>query len=1119
MARNTLPPTLRRALEKTIKAARVVAETAATEAIARLGVADPAAPGFLRPEDQELRRKLRAHGRTLGDSRAATGAQTVSRLIEAVAYEHWHRMLFARFLAERGLLRHPELDAALTLAECAELAEAEGSDGWTLAGRYAALLLPAIFQPDHPTLAVQLAPNHSVALVEMVTTLDPAVFASDDALGWTYQFWRAAEKDAVNKAGKKIDAASLPAVTQLFTEPYMVRFLLHNTLGAWWAGKLLAANPALALTAADEAELRAACAVGGEDWDFLRFVREGAGGDAAEVGAWRPAAGAYPGWPGTAAAITFLDPCCGSGHFLTEALILLSALRAAEEGLDRPAAVAAVLRDNLHGLEIDGRCVQIASFAVALTAASLGARLGEAGSLPNPHIAWVGAPPPLPKAEFAALANGDAELRRGLETLHDLFAQAPLLGSLIAPVASVGGDLLEPVRMARIETSIDALVARMRGAEPERVEGVVAARGMADAASILSRRFVLQATNVPFLGRGRQAPELAAHLAARFDNAKADLATAMLQRMRALAAPGATLAAVTPQNWLFLGSYKKLRETLLTHVSLTLMAVLGEHGFDSSAAAGAFTALVALTETRPDAKTAFAGLDANNALDPSGKAAVLVGGEVRLLAQAGQRNNPDARIVLGNGISEELLKNFSDSRYGLRTGDGARLINFFWEQRLEEGRWRFHQGVPDKSGYYRGRESVLLWDNGNGALKDLADQGVASLQGIDAWGKLGIFVGLMRSLPVTLYTGETYDNNGAAIWVEEEELLSAIWCFCNDTRYAEFVRNIDQSLKVPNQTLLKVPFDVKYWRSVAASKYPDGLPKPSSDDPTQWVFHGHPAVAECGARLHAAMARLAGYSWPAETDTMMRLAPDARALIARCADLPEPDADGILCLPALGADAALADRLRAMLAAAFGTDWSDATERRLIAEAGGTEAMSLEAWLRTRFFRGHCTLFHQRPFLWQITDGLSDGFSAILHYHRLTRAALEKLTYAVLNDWIARMQAANRDVHAERARLLQAKLVLILEGDCPYDIFVRWKPLARQPLGWDPDLDDGVRMNIRPFMQAGILAWQPNIKWTKDRGADVPSAPWYPVHKGERINDHHTTLAEKRAARAKAKLS
>ena len=110
---------------------------------------------------------------------------------------------------------------------------------------------------------------------------------------------------------------------------------------------------------------------------------------------------------------------------------------------------------------------------------------------------------------------------------------------------------------------------------------------------------------------------------------------------------------------------------------------------------------------------------------------------------------------------------------------------------------------------------------------------------------------------------------------------------------------------------------------------------------------------------------------------------------------------------------------------------------------------------------------------------------------------------------------------------MQKRLDLILKGEAPHDIFVRWKPLDKQPIGWEPDLNDGVRLNIRPFMSvpdvkktgAGVLRDKPNIKWDKDRGKDVASAPWYELgpqyggNVGDRINDHHLTLAEKRAAR------
>ena len=95
----------------------------------------------------------------------------------------------------------------------------------------------------------------------------------------------------------------------------------------------------------------------------------------------------------------------------------------------------------------------------------------------------------------------------------------------------------------------------------------------------------------------------------------------------------------------------------------------------------------------------------------------------------------------------------------------------------------------------------------------------------------------------------------------------------------------------------------------------------------------------------------------------------------------------------------------------------------------------------------------------------------------------------------AKTGKAGADLRLAAAQALQEKLKLILAGEPPYDIFVRWKPLHEQPIGWNPDLNDGVRMNIRPFVEAGILRKNPNIKWTKDRGKeperDKNDYPWF----------------------------
>jgi hypothetical protein len=249
------------------------------------------------------------------------------------------------------------------------------------------------------------------------------------------------------------------------------------------------------------------------------------------------------------------------------------------------------------------------------------------------------------------------------------------------------------------------------------------------------------------------------------------------------------------------------------------------------------------------------------------------------------------------------------------------------------------------------------------------------------------------------------------------------------------------------------------------------------------------------------------------------LSAEAREWIAKVATLPAPDADGLICLPPVAGERPLADRLRAYLATAFGVDWSDSLERKLIGQSDerfekkGNKNASLETWLRDRAFRQHCALFNQRPFLWHVWDGLKDGFSAFVHYHRFNEATIRKLTYTVLGDWIARAKAEKNELRVEKARVLQQMLERIVEGEAPYDIFVRWKSLGQQPFGWDPDLADGVRVNIRPFVEANILRDLPKIKWTKNRGNDLPSAPWYAAFQGERINDHHTTLSDKRTAR------
>jgi hypothetical protein len=119
-----------------------------------------------------------------------------------------------------------------------------------------------------------------------------------------------------------------------------------------------------------------------------------------------------------------------------------------------------------------------------------------------------------------------------------------------------------------------------------------------------------------------------------------------------------------------------------------------------------------------------------------------------------------------------------------------------------------------------------------------------------------------------------------------------------------------------------------------------------------------------------------------------------------------------------------------------------------------------------------------------------------------------------LGGWIRAQRAASEasvagaDDRLVKAVELQRKLEAIRDGEPPYDIYVRWKPPHEQPIGWNPDLNDGVRLNIRPFVTAGVLRSRVNVKWEKDRGKNPDGS--------ERHNDVHLTRAEKWDAREAA---
>ncbi|SDW36973.1 DUF559 domain-containing protein [Nitrosomonas communis] len=1309
---NPLEKNLRNQLERTVKQARDVSEDAARAALEQLGVSEATPFAHLSEQDRELRRRLRAHGRQLGDTflsspsgRGAGGEgkfQSPDHLIEEVAYEHWHRMLFARFLAANNLLMYwPKGDNEpidVDLETCQGLlddGEEQASSVWELAARFAARMLPQIFRLDSPVFQLVLPPEHQQKLERLVADLPVEVFTASDSLGWVYQFWQAKKKDEINASEVKIGSRELPAVTQLFTEPYMVSFLLDNALGAWWAARRF--TEADLKNASSEEELRRKAAIPGVPLQYLRFVKipspsgrgvrdegkkapipedilqnarelrknqtdaekllwgllrdyrfagrkfrrqhpinryildfychelklaiELEGGQHNEDTTqqydeertrllneqgirlirfwnnevlqqtdsvlevlwnaftptplpegeglmWQPAAGTFDHWPEKLADLKILDPCCGSGHFLVAAFLMLVPMRMALEGFSAKEAVDAVLRENIHGLELDQRCVELAAFALALTAwkypdlpsSSGGGTEYEGGAkpigfrpLPELNVACSGLSVSVAKEEWKQLGLGKKNLTIALDWIHDTFKDAPVLGSLLNPAKT---DAAKLVQWDELSVALEQALKQEQSEVQQEV--VVVAQGLAKAATLLAGQYQLVITNVPYLARSKQNERLRDFCERHYSAAKNDLATVFLDRCLELCVEGGTASMVLPQNWLFLISYKKFREKLLKNDTWHLIARLGPQAFQTpmwdfnvqliTLSRGYSSKERSSLFGEPCDGNMIRGVDVSKPRTASEKATQLLTVKIKCVEQAKQLENPDARVGFQEGLENvQLLIDYVDSYEGIGTGDLARFQMFWWESMLSGDCLIPFRTTSEFTKEYSGYTGALLWESGEGEMvKKAREQNSRPTRGFRAWGKKGIAINRMRNLESSLFLGQKFDCNIAAIIPKSPKHLPGIWAFCSSPEYPMLVRDIDQALKVTNHTLAKVPFDLDYWTQVAAEKYPNDLPKPYTDDPTQWIFHGHPCGSVVWDKetkwtshgplrtddtvLQVAVARLLGYHWPAELDASMELADEQREWVKHCeALLPFADDDGIVCIPPVRGEASASERLLNLLAAVYGNAWSNDTLAGLLKSADHA-GKTLETWLREKFFTQHCKLFQHRPFIWHIWDGLRDGFAALVNYHKFDRKNLETLIYTYLGDWISRQKqdiASGVDGAQERlatAESLKKKLELILEGDAPYDIFVRWKPLEKQPIGWDPDLNDGVRLNIRPFLSvpdvgkkgAGVLRDKPNINWNKDRGKDVESAPWYHLFNGDRINDHHLTLAEKRAIREAA---
>jgi len=406
--------------------------------------------------------------------------------------------------------------------------------------RYYHALLPDLFEQLDDATEL-LLPDDSLTEHSVVQGFRTEITDDDctdvELLGWLYQFYIAEKKDAVMARKSAVPTEDLPAVTQLFTPHWIVRYLVENSLGRLW----LLNRPGSRLR-----EHMPYYIEGEPETDFLKIT--------------------------TPEEIKVCDPAVGSGHMLTYAFDLLSLIYE-EEGYAPTEIPALILRHNLFGLEICPRAAQLAELALVFKAREKSRRVFQPGQPVRPHIIE------LRDVRFTEAELGEyvreldlgALFNEGLIELLHQFEEAKTFGSLIQPC-------LDARAIADVRRAIEA---KDLGGQLFLRETQSKVLCVLDQAEALTQRYHVVVANPPYMGGENMDASLKDFFAQQLPSSRANLYAGFIERCASLVQRRGLCAMITMHNWMFLTSFAEFRAWFLHQALLHSLLHLGARSFDS----------------------------------------------------------------------------------------------------------------------------------------------------------------------------------------------------------------------------------------------------------------------------------------------------------------------------------------------------------------------------------------------------------------------------------------------------------------------------------------------------------------------------------------------------------
>lgn len=693
----------------------------------------------------------------------------VDELVDEMAYTWFNRLAALRFMEVKGYIGRalsssvpgtvePDLlRDALSLADTLPGLDAERIDALQAEGDeplYRALLvaqckdlagaLPDLF--GRTAYAELFLPVRLLTQGSFVQRLVQDIPASDwediEIVGWLYQFYISERKDEVFALKKAYEAHDIPAATQLFTPHWIVRYMVENSLGRLW----LEAHP--------ESNLRAQ----------MPYYLESQGEN--EQRTPKPQVDLKP------EDLTVLDPACGSGHILVYAFDLLFAIYQ-EQGYPERTIPELILTHNLHGLDIDERAAQLASFALMMKARERSRRI-----LRNPPVLHVRHTAP---TKGWRLPDVPELNKADWQPLLDAFKDADNLGSLITP-PEVDEDRLE-AQLGAYEAS-------------GRLEASAYApqlRQVVEQARLLRRQYRAVVANPPYMGGKAFNKVVKDFVTVKYPRSKSDLFAVFMERALELTASKGLMGMVNQHAWMFLSSYEGLREHLLENYNLQTMIHLGPRAFPEVGGevvqATAFTIAKQPPQRTPSTFVRLVDLNSS-----AKKEEALLGGLQRYVRD----NQQDFEKIPGSPIaywvSERMLEAFSSNpkisekanpKQGLATANNDRFLRSWYEvaftklaigcsdsKEAEETRlkWFPHNKGGEYRRWYGNMDWIINWENDGREIKQFPK---AFIRNPESFFKSGITWSAISSGSFAARkqpSGVIFSNAGMTVYGDDEVL-------------------------------------------------------------------------------------------------------------------------------------------------------------------------------------------------------------------------------------------------------------------------------------------------------------------------------------------------------------